>query len=405
MIIRKAYKFRMKPDQEQLTKLQSFAGHCRFVWNKVLALNLKRLEAKQSLIWYHEADFWTKRWKQSDEYHFLKEVPAHCIQQKLKDLNKAFKDGFDKKQPLKRIPRFKRKGAGDSFRFPEPKHIQVKHKKIKLPKLGWIKFYQSRAIDGNIKNTTITQSAGHWYVSIQVELDIGTPEHTENSAIGIDMGINKYVALSTGEYEDPINPFKKYQDKLAQAQRRLSKKKKFSENWKKQKKRIQKIHSKIAHVRKDFQHKLSTKLSNSHAMIVVEALKIANMSRSGSGTLDNPGKNVKAKSGLNKSILDQAWGEFKRQIGYKLAWKGGIYLEVPAPYTSQICSACGEKDKASRQSQERYVCTSCGYEANADINAAKNILAAGHAVLACGEDALAASVKQEPLGTSNLVPA
>ena len=96
---------------------------------------------------------------------------------------------------------------------------------------------------------------------------------------------------------------------------------------------------------------------------------------------------------------------FKRQIGYKLVWKGGIYLEVPAPYTSQTCSVCGEKDKASRQSQERYVCTSCGYEANADINAAKNILAAGHAVLACGEDALATSMKQEPLGMSNLVPA
>lgn len=405
MIIRKAYKFRMKPDQEQLLKLQSFAGHCRFVWNKVLALNLKRLEAKQSLIGYHEADFWTKLWKQSDEYHFLKEVPAHCIQQKLKDLNKAFKDGFDKKQPLKRIPRFKRKGVGDSFRFPEPKQIQVKHKKIKLPKLGWIKFYQSRAIDGNIKNATVTQSAGHWYVSIQVEVDIGTPVHTRHSAIGIDMGINKYVALSTGEYEDPINPFKKYQDKLAQAQRRLSKKKKFSENWKKQKKRIQKIHSKIAHVRKDFQHKLSTKLSNSHAMIVVEALKIGNMSRSASGTVEDPGKNVKAKSGLNKSILDQAWGELKRQIGYKLVWKGGIYLEVPTAYTSQTCSVCGAKDKASRQSQACYVCTRCGYEENADINAAKNILAAGHAVLACGEDALAASMKQEPLGTSNLVPA
>ncbi len=219
------------------------------------------------------------------------------------------------------------------------------------------------------------------------------------------MGINKYVALSSGEYEDPINPFNKYQDKLAQAQRRLSKKKKFSENWKKQKKRIQKIHSKIAHVRKDFQHKLSTKLSNSHAMIVVEALKIRNMSSSASGTVEDPGKNVKAKSGLNKSILDQAWGEFKRQIGYKLVWKGGIYLEVPAAYTSQTCSVCGAKDKASRQGQECYVCTSCGYEENADINAAKNILAAGHAVLTCGEDALAASVKQEPLGTSNLVSA
>jgi len=90
MIIRKAYKFRMKPDQKQLAKLQSFSGHCRFVWNKVLALNLKRLEENKLLIWYHEADFWTKLWKQSDEYQFLKEVPAHCIQQKLKDLNRKY---------------------------------------------------------------------------------------------------------------------------------------------------------------------------------------------------------------------------------------------------------------------------------------------------------------------------
>ena len=115
-----------------------------------------------------------------------------------------------------------------------------------------VKFYQSRAIDGKIKNATVTQSAGHWYVSLQVELDIGEPKHRSTSSIGIDMGINKYVALSTGSYEDPIHPFKKHQDKLAQAQRRLSRKKKFSGNWKKQKKRIQNIHSKIAHVCKDF---------------------------------------------------------------------------------------------------------------------------------------------------------
>lgn len=405
MIIRKAYKFRLKPDQAQLAKLQSFAGHCRFVWNKVLALNLKRLEEKSPLIWYHEADFWSKLWKNSDDYHFLKEVPAHCIQQKLKDLDKAFRSGFNKNEPLKRIPRFKKKGMGDGFRFPEPKHIKVENRKIKLPKLGWIKFYQSQAIDGEIKNATVTCYAGHWYVSVQVELNISTPKHKSTSAVGIDMGIKKYIALSSGEYADPIHPFKKYQDKLRKAQRRLAKQQKFSENWKKQKKRIQKIHSKIAHVRKDFQHKLSTKLSNSHAMIVVEALTISNMSRSASGTLDSPGKSVKAKSGLNKSILDQAWGEFKRQISYKLVWKGGIYLEVPAPYTSQTCSVCGQKDKASRQSQERYICIGCGYQENADINAAKNILAAGHAVLACGEDTLVTSVKQEPLGKSNLVPA
>lgn len=404
MIIKKAYKFRLKPDESQAMQMHAYAGHCRFLWNKILSLNMTRLENKQPLLWYYEADYWTKLWKSSEEYSFLKEVPAHCLQQKLKDLDKAFRDGFNKSQPLKRLPKYKKRGQGDSFRFPEPKHISIDNRRIKLPKLGWMTFYKSQPIEGKIKNATVSRVAGNWYISVQVELDISVPRHIATSAIGIDMGIKKYMALSTGKYEDPINPFKKHQDQLAKAQRRLSKKKKFSENWKKQKKHTQKIHSKIAHVRRDFQHKLSTRLSNSHAMIVVEALKITNMSRSASGTLDNPGRSVQAKSGLNKSILDQAWGEFKRQLSYKLAWKGGIYLEVPAPYTSQKCSACGAKDKASRQNQEKYQCTSCGYKANADINAAKNILAAGHAVLACGEGALATSMKQEPLGTGNLVP-
>jgi putative transposase len=133
-------------------------------------------------------------------------------------------------------------------------------------------------------------------------------------------------------------------------------------------------------------------------MIVVEALKIGNMSRSASGDIDNPGRQVKAKLGLNKSILEQGWGEFKRQLGYKMEWLKQVFLEVPAQYTSQDCSQCGHRDKENRKTQSDFACMKCGHQENADINAAKNILAAGHAVLACGEDALATSVKQEPLG-------
>ncbi|MDF1796743.1 MAG: transposase [Coxiellaceae bacterium] len=145
--------------------------------------------------------------------------------------------------------------------------------------------------------------------------------------------------------------------------------------------------------------------SKNHALVVLEALKITNMSHSAKGSLENPGKQVKAKSGLNKSILDQGWGEFKRQLRYKLEWLGGQLLEVDPKYTSQRCHRCGDTRKSNRLSQDRFVCQGCQHEAHADINAAKNILAAGHAVLACGEDTLVTSVKQELLGMGNQVPA
>jgi len=169
-------------------------------------------------------------------------------------------------------------------------------------------------------------------------------------------------------------------------------------------KRIQVYHRRIAQCRRDFLHKASTILSKNHAMIVVEALKITNMSKSAKGTLDNPGKQVRAKSGLNKSILDQGWGEFRRQLQYKLAWLGGLYIEVDPRYTSQTCSSCYYCSSENRLTQEDFCCKQCGHEENADTNAAKNVLAAGHAVLACGSNRTGGR-KQESLGMSNLIPA
>lgn len=405
MKIRKAYRFKLKPTVEQAHRMECIAGHCRFLWNKLLRINLDRLEKKRGMLWYHEADFWSKLWKASDEYGFLREAPAHCLQQKMKDLNKAFKDAFDKNQPRKWIPKFRKCGIHDSFRFPEPKHIHINNRRIKLPKLGWVGFYKSQPIEGAIKNVTVSRQAGDWYASIQVECDIDETLSSASSSIGLDMGIKHFVACSDGSYHAPIHVFRTLEKRLANAQRSLARKKRFSENWKKQKRRIQKIHRVVAHTRGDFLHKLSTELCKNHAMIVVEDLKIANMSRSARGTLEEPGRQVKAKSGLNKSILDQGWGEFRRQLAYKLAWAGGIFLAVNPKYTSQRCCACGHTEKANRADQATFRCQTCGHHGNADNNAAKNILAAGHAVLACGEKGLPISMNQELLGTGNLVPA
>jgi len=405
MKIRKAYKFRLKPDDAQRAKLENYVGACRFLWNKVLRLNLDRLSSKQHLMWYQEADFWSKQWKASDEYGFLKAVPAHCLQQKLKDLSRAFTDAFDKTQPLKRLPRFKKRGVHDSIRFPEPKQITLNNRRIKLPKLGWLGFFKSQAMIGDIKNATVSKEAGQWYVSVQVEHVMVTPIHTATSCLGIDVGINRFASCSDGNVFESPDAFKAWRKRLACAQRQLARKKKFSMNWRKQQTRIQKIHRKIARIRHDFLHKLSTRLCKRHALVVVEDLKISNMSRSASGTLDSPGRHVSAKSGLNQSILDQGWGEFRRQLAYKLKWLGGELLAVNPKYTSQRCNGCGYTDKANRKSQAEFECIACGHIDHADMNAAKNILAAGHAVLACGEIGLPNSVKQEPLGIGNLLPA
>ena len=402
MKIRKAYKFRLKPSGKQEEMLRQYMGAVRFAWNKVLALNLERLHNRQPLIWYNESDYWSKLWKASEEYGFLAAVPAHCLQQKLRDLDKAFRDAFNSNQPLKRIPRFKKRGLHDSIRFPEAKHIQIENRRIKLPKMGWMGFFKSQAIKGSIKNATISIQGQHLYVSIQVEQEINTTlAKNPVSAIGVDMGIASFAALSTGEMLQPINSFRMLENKLAKAQKKLSRKKRFSSNWKKQKTKIQILHRKIANTRYDFLHKSSTTLCKNHAMIVVEDLKIKNMSKSAKGSIETPGTNVSAKSGLNKSILDQGWGEFRRQLEYKLTWSGGVFVKVAPHYTSQCCSQCGYTDKKNRNRQSQFECQECSYRNNADINAANNILAAGHAVLACGEEPLGASAKQEPLRKSD----
>ena len=203
--------------------------------------------------------------------------------------------------------------------------------------------------------------------------------------IGIDLGIARFATISDGNILRPYNSYRKYEKKLAREQKKLSKKKKGSKNRLKQKHKIQRLHKRIADSRLDYLHKSTTWIAKSHGKVVLEDLKIANMTKSAKGNLENPGKNVSAKSGLNKSILDQGWYEFKRQLEYKLNWLGGELVLVDPRYTSQKCHACGHVDKENRKNQAKFLCTSCGHEDNADNNAALNILAAGHAVSACGD--------------------
>lgn len=147
----------------------------------------------------------------------------------------------------------------------------------------------------------------------------------------------------------------------------MARKKKFSRNWKKAKARVQKIHTDIANARKDFLHKVSATISKNHALVCIEDLQVLNMSKSARGIIEAPGKNVRAKAGLNKAILDQGWGEFRRQLEYKLAWSGGMLLAVPAHNTSRTCPCCAHVAKENRGTQARFACVLCGYQNHADV--------------------------------------
>lgn len=375
-----AYKFRIEPNGEQQRAMSRIAGSSRYVWNKALALQISNHEAGEKFINYFAMCKWLPKWKKEQETIWLKETPAQIYQVVLKDLARAYKNFFDKRADF---PKFKKKGAGISFRFRQDCVVDAGNCRIRLPKLGWVRYRKSRAVEGVIKNITVSCVAGKWYASIQTEREVEQLVHPSTSIVGLDAGVTLFATLSDGTMFEPVHAFRKNAAKLAKYQCCLSRKTKFSSNWKKQKQKISRLHQRVAHTRNDFLHKTSTIISKNHAMIVIEDLKITNMSKSARGTVDVPGRSVKAKSGLSKSILDQGWGEFRRQLEYKQAWRGGQVLAVNPRNTSRTCPACSNVSLDNRKTQSKFECVECGYAENADLNAAINILRAGHARLAC----------------------
>ena len=323
MKIHKGYKYRLKTTSTITHQFVQFAGACRFVWNKVLALNEARYLAGIPRLTYHEAAWLLTLWKQSEEYGFLAAVHSQVLQQCLIDLDRAYSNLYaGRGEPSI----YRRKWLADAFRYPQG--FQVEGNCVYLPKIGWVRFWKSRAIDGTIKNVTVSRSGKHWCVAFQVEMDLPNPIHPSTTCVGIDLGIATFAALSVDILIPPLNALGTAQAQLAKAQQKLARKVKFPQNWQKQKAHITRIHTKIVNRRRDFLHKHSTMISKNHAVVVVEDLQVCHMSRSASGTAEEPGHGVAAKSGLNKAILDQGWGRFRTMLEYKQAWRGGTVIAV-----------------------------------------------------------------------------
>lgn len=415
MLIQQAFRFELMPSGQQRRQMRRFAGSCRFVFNEALRLQQATRAAGGKYLSYESLAKQLTAWRAGEptpsgrQAPWLKEAPVHALQHALKDLDRAYQNFFAKRA---KFPHFKKHGSGASFRFPDPKQFTLDeaNARIKLPKLGWVRYRKSRDVRGLPRNITVSCTGDRWFASIQAQLEISEPVHPalrqfSSSAVGVDLGVVRFATLSDGSYLEPLASFKAHQVRLARYQRRMARKVKGSANWCKARQKVQRVHTKIANARRDFLHKASAQISSAHARVIVEDLAVKNMSASARGTAEQPGQRVRQKSGLNRSILDQGWAEFRRQLEYKLAWRGGELVAVPAHHTSQTCPECGNVSPDNRQTQAVFACVACGHTGNADWVAAVNILERGHRLSACGEDARregperaahAASKKQEP---------
>lgn len=391
---RQAFKFELMPNGEQQRQMRRFAGSARYIYNKALALQKELYDLTKRKHTRYQLDKLLTLWK--SETPWLSETPSHALQQVLVDVDRAYTNFFEGRADF---PKFHKKGQRTSFRESDPKCITLdqQNSRIRLPKIGWVRYRNSREVLGQIRNVTVSESCGKWFVSVSTLQEIAVPEHPSKSSIGLDWGVVNFITASDGLVVDKCQPLKQFLPKLAKLQRRLAKKKKFSQNWKKAKARITKLHSKIANIRKDFVHKVSADISKNHAVVFVEDLQVSNMSKSSKGTKDKPGKMVAQKSGLNRSILDASPFELRRQLEYKMLWNGGILLAVPPQNTSRKCPECKHTSKDNRKTQAKFVCVKCGWSGSADFVGAYNIKEAGLALLACSPVSGAVSPScQEP---------
>jgi putative transposase len=361
----KAFKFKLKPTTEQAAQINRTFGCTRFVFNRFLSRRGESYKAEKKSLGYNATSAELTVLKK--ELEWLGEVDKFALQNSLKDLDRGFANFFrdckkSKKERKFGYPRFKSKHtAKNSYRTNlTNNNIAIEDDRIKLPKLGWVRFSKSQEITGKILNVTITQdSLGKYTVSIVCETEI-TPYPISAKTVGIDLGLKHFFTTSTGETLENPRHYRTTLKQLKRAGRILSRRTKGSSGYKQAKTKLAAIHARISNLRQDFLHKTSTRLIREYGFIGLETLRVANMV-----------KNHR----LAQSIMDVGWSEFVRQLEYKGVWHERIVQKIsPFFASSQICSDCGFKNPAVKDLKIRvWTCPNCGETHDRDKNAGQNI--------------------------------
>jgi putative transposase len=397
MLSGRRYLLDFSPEQAQMC--EEFGNICRSVWNTGLH---QRREYRRRGAWMNYAPQCAELADAKREHEWLKAAPSHALQQTLKDLDRACREHGTFKV------RWRSKGRwSPSFRFPDAKQISVERigrmwGRVKLPKLGWVRFRWSRPPGGEIRSATVSRKAGRWFVSFLVDDGAATPEQhvMPGPAVGIDRGVKTLAVTSDGDFHDREFITAGETVRYRRLQQRLARTKKASANRAKTRAALNRIMGRVADRRADFCAQTAQQISAKNAVVVLEDLKTRNMSKSASGTIETPGIRVAQKRGLNRAILDKGWNRLELALTNAARYTGTAVVKVNPAYTSQRCSACGFVSEDNRESQAAFRCKApgCGHTAHADINAAINIKhAAGHAVSACGDLGNSRSAKQEPV--------
>lgn len=376
MIKQQAFKFELKPNKQQKADMLLFAGACRFAYNKGLALLRENYKSGEKHLHYNQLAPKLVEWKSEPTLSWLKEAPSQSLQQSLRDLDKAFTNFFSGKSDY---PSFKKKGQHDAFRFPSQRvKVDQKKQSVFLPKLGWIKYRKSRDIAGIIKNITISGKLGKWFISFNTQADIEEPVHPTSLSVGICIGENREIVLSDGVQCLPPENLISLPKKIQQLNNCLRKKKRYSNNWKKSKHRIDRLKSRLTYIKLDYLHKSSTMISKNHAMIVIEDFEKKKISTEA----------VKKKTDIYTKLTEIKY-ELIRQLTYKQEWRGGIVIKV---------SNEGYVASKERITSQPALLVEKSYPYAESLRTkACDLLTAGLAVTACGGDMLKYSpVKQEP---------
>jgi putative transposase len=388
-------RYRLLSTPAQQAVLRDHCGHARYVWNLAVEQHSHWHPGRKGAPGYLEQ---CRQLTQARAEHpWLREGSQTVQQQALRDFARAMAAFFDPANPAGR-PSWRKAGRDEGFRIVgrgrqwDVRRVSRHVGQVRVPKAGWVRFRWSRAVPPGAKSYRVSRDrAGRWHIAFAV-IPEPVPAPGNGQAVGIDRGVAVSAALSTGELLSCPALAVRERIRLRRLQRQLARAKRGSNRRGRVRHAIARLRARETDRRKDWAEKVSTDIARRFDVIRVENLKIGNMTRSAKGTRGDPGRNVRQKAGLNRGILRSGWGLLVRRLEDKAP---GRVEKIKPHYTSQRCSACGQVDRDSRESQAVFLCTACGFAGHADVNAAKNI-AAGHAVTARGGDGVTRPVNREP---------